>query len=290
MRGIGASARTWEIIDLKPTIPLVSSPPHPYILDGVLKGDISFENVSFAYPTRIDQPILKGLNLTIQDGKTLAVVGPSGSGKSTLGSLILRFYDPQNGTIKIGGHDIRQMSPTWLRNQIGVVPQEPTLFSLTIKDNIAYGAPNPDQVTLEQVYEAADQANAFSFIEQFPDKFNTMIGERGVNLSGGQKQRIAIARAILKNPQILLLDEATSALDSASEYLVQEALERIMENRTTIIIAHRLSTIKNADMIAVLDKGGVAELGTYDELMSKDVGHFRELVSKQTIDVDYSIS
>ncbi len=172
----------------------------------------------------------------------------------------------------------------------GTVPQEPVLFSMPIKDNIAYGVPNPETITLDQIYEAADQANAFSFIEQFPQKFNTLIGERGLNLSGGQKQRIALARAILRNPEILLLDEATSALDAASEYLVQEALETIMENRTVIIIAHRLSTIKNADMIAVLDKGHVVELGTYDELMQKDTGQFRELVARQTVDVDYSVN
>lgn len=207
-----------------------------------------------------------------------------------MGALILRFYDPQTGTIKIGDHDIRSMPPSWLRTQIGVVPQEPTLFSMSIRDNIAYGMPNPEHVTMEQIYEAADKANAFSFVEQFPDKFNTIIGERGVNLSGGQKQRIAIARAIIKNPQLLLLDEATSALDAASEYLVQEALERIMEDRTVIIIAHRLSTIKNADMIAVLEKGKIAELGTYNELVSKDTGQFRELVARQTVDVDYTVN
>ena len=246
--------------------------------------------MSFAYPTRQDQTILRELNLVIPGGKILAVVGASGSGKSTIGSLILRFYDPQSGSIRIGDRDIRHFSPTWLRSQIGTVPQEPVLFSMTIRDNIAYGAPNPESITMEQIYEAAEQANAFSFIEQFPDKFNTMIGERGMNLSGGQKQRIALARAILKDPEILLLDEATSALDSASEYLVQEALERIMEKRTVIIIAHRLSTIKNADLIAVLDKGHVVELGTYNELMQKDTGQFRELVARQTVDVDYSVN
>jgi len=161
---------------------------------------------------------------------------------------------------------------------------------LFISDNIAYGVPNPESVTNEQIYAAAEEANAFSFINQFPDKFDTLIGERGVNLSGGQKQRIAIARAILRNPRILLLDEATSALDAASEYLVQEALEKIMKNRTVIIIAHRLSTIKNADMIAVLEKGRVAELGTFEELMQKkEGGRFKELVAHQTIDVDYEI-
>jgi ATP-binding cassette, subfamily B (MDR/TAP), member 10 len=256
----------------------------------ILNGDIKFENVSFSYPTRPDQEIIKNLNLTIPGGKILAVVGPSGSGKSTLASLILRFYDPNQGSVKIGGKDIKELSQTWLRNQIGTVPQEPVLFSAKIKDNIAYGCPNPELITLDQIYEAADQANAFSFIEQFPDKFNTVVGERGMNLSGGQKQRIAIARAILRDPQILLLDEATSALDAASEYLVQEALENIMENRTVVIIAHRLSTIKNADLIAVLDKGHVVELGTYSELIQKDDGQFKELVSRQTVDVDYTVN
>lgn len=255
----------------------------------ILKGDICFQNISFAYPTRSDQKIFNDLNLTIPGGKILAVVGASGSGKSTLASLILRFYDPQQGSVKIGGMDVTEIPQEWLRTNIGTVPQEPVLFSMSIKENIAYGSPDPSQVTLEQIYEAADQANAFAFIESFPDKFNTMVGERGANLSGGQKQRIAIARAILRNPQILLLDEATSALDAASEYLVQEALDRIMENRTVIIIAHRLSTIKNADLIAVLDKGKVVELGSYNELIQKDDGLFKELVARQTVEVDYSV-
>jgi ATP-binding cassette subfamily B (MDR/TAP) protein 10 len=215
MRGIGASQRTWEIIDRKPEIPIINA-TDMLISPEILKGDIKFENVSFAYPTRPDQTILKDLNLVIPGGKILAVVGPSGSGKSTLASLILRFYDPQNGSIKIGNHDVRNMPQTWLRSNVGTVPQEPVLFSMSIKDNIAYGVQNPETITLEQIYEAADQANAFSFIEQFPQKFNTMVGERGLNLSGGQKQRIALARAILKNPQILLLDEATSGIFSIS--------------------------------------------------------------------------
>lgn len=211
MRGIGASTRTWEIIDRKPEIPILVENKVP-ITPEIFKKDIKFENVLFSYPTRSDQKIFDNLDLVIPGGKICAVVGPSGSGKSTLASLILRFYDPQSGHISIGGHDIKNMSQTWLRNNIGTVPQEPTLFSMSIKDNIAYGMPNPESISLEQIHEAALQANAYSFIDQFPDKFNTMVGERGVNLSGGQKQRIALARAILKNPQILLLDEATSAL------------------------------------------------------------------------------
>lgn len=253
-------------------------------------GDIKLENINFSYPTRVDQEIFKNLDLIIPGGKTLAVVGPSGSGKSTIASLLLRFYDPNSGSVSIGGVDVRSMPQTWLRSNIGTVPQEPVLFSMSIKDNIAYGAADPESVTLDEIYAAADEANAFSFIEQFPEKFNTIVGERGVNLSGGQKQRIALARAIVKNPQILLLDEATSALDAASEYLVQEALERIMEKRTVIIIAHRLSTIKNADMIAVLDKGRIAELGSYNDLMQNEKGLFKELVQRQTIDVDYSVN
>lgn len=260
MRGIGASTRIWEIIDREPKIKIIPESERNMSTE-ILNGDIHFNNISFAYPTRKEQNILSNLDLTIPGGKILAVVGPSGSGKSTLASLLLRFYDPNSGSVSIGNHNINDMPQTWLRNNIGSVPQEPVLFSMSIKDNIAYGCPNPDSITNEQIYAAASEANAFSFIDKFPEKFDTIIGERGVNISGGQKQRIAIARAILRNPQILLLDEATSALDASSEYLVQEALEKIMKNRTVVIIAHRLSTIKNADLIAVLDKGRVTELG-----------------------------
>nr|QUF59445.1 ATP-binding cassette transporter Abcb10 [Brachionus angularis] len=287
MRGIGASTRTWEIIDRKPTIPIIYN---SNFSNEIFKKDIRFDQIDFTYPSRPEQQILKNLDLVIPGGKICAVVGPSGSGKSTLTSLILRFYDPNKGRVSIGDVDVRNMSQTWLRNNIGTVPQEPVLFSMSIKDNIAYGLPNSDKITDEEIYEAADQANAFSFIQQFPDKFNTVVGERGLNLSGGQKQRIALARAILRNPQILLLDEATSALDAASEYLVQEALERIMENRTVVIIAHRLSTIKNADLIAVLDKGHIIESGTYNQLIQNDSGQFRELVARQTVNVDYTIN
>jgi ATP-binding cassette subfamily B (MDR/TAP) protein 10 len=252
----------------------------------MLKNDIVFKNVTFAYPTRPEQTILKNLNLVIPGGKVLAVCGPSGSGKSTLASLILRYYDPIEGQVLVGDKDIRTLSQENLRSHIGTVPQEPVLFSMSIKDNIAYGSNNPEKVTFEQIKEVTEQANAYSFIDQFPDKFDTIVGERGANLSGGQKQRIAISRAILRDPKILLLDEATSALDSSSEFLVQEALEKIMKKRTVIVIAHRLSTIKNADYIAVLDKGTVVELGTYNELMSKENGQFKELVERQTVEND----
>nr|QNH67938.1 ATP-binding cassette transporter subfamily B member 10 [Brachionus plicatilis] len=282
MRGIGASTRIWEIIDREPAIPIVTKNKLNLSSD-IFKNDIKFENVSFTYPTRREQAIFKNLDLVIPGGKVCAVVGQSGSGKSTLASLLLRLYDPEEGSIKIDNHDIRLMSQTWLRKHIGTVPQEPALFSMSIKENIAYGVPNPENITLEQIYQAAEQANAFSFIHQFPDKFDTLVGERGLNISGGQKQRIALARAILKDPKILLLDEATSALDSTSEFLVQEALERIMVNRTVIVIAHRLSTIKNADLIAVIDQGRIAELGTYKNLTQSNNGLFKELVSRQTI-------
>lgn len=288
LRGIGASTRIWEIIDRKPEIPSIPK-SGCLISTDILGADIRFENINFAYPTRIEQNILTNLDLVIPGGKILAVVGPSGSGKSTVASLMLRFYDPQSGCVKIGDKDIRDLPQNWLRNNIGTVPQEPILFSMSIKDNIAYGAPNPEKITNEQIYAAAVEANAYTFIDQFPDKFETIIGERGINLSGGQKQRIAIARAILRNPRILLLDEATSALDAASEYLVQEALEKIMKKRTVIIIAHRLSTIKNADLIAVLDKGHVVELGTFEKLMLDDNGLFKQLVSHQTLETDYEV-
>lgn len=288
MKGIGASSRIWEIIDRHPTIPIIPE-NEKAISAEILKGDISFSNISFAYPTRSEQNILTNLNLVIPGGKALAVVGPSGSGKSTLTSLMLRFYDPQTGSIKIGGTNINEIPQDWLRKNIGTVPQEPVLFSTSIKENIAYGCENPELITDAEIYKAAEEANAFSFIDKFPDKFETKLGERGINLSGGQKQRIAIARAILRNPRILLLDEATSALDAASEYLVQEALEKIMKDRTVIIIAHRLSTIKNADLIAVLDGGKVAELGTFDKLMVNENGLFKELVQHQTLKVEYEV-
>ncbi|XP_070577360.1 ATP-binding cassette sub-family B member 10, mitochondrial-like [Ptychodera flava] len=280
MKALGGSTRLWELIDRKPSIPLTDG-LQPSLSE--LEGAICFNNVSFVYPSRTDMPILQNLNLQVPAGSVTAVVGSSGSGKSTLASLLMRFYDPDQGRITVDNMDIRSLSPDWLRNQIGVVSQDPVLFSSSIAENIAYGAPNMNQITTEEIHEAARKANAYQFVQAFPSGFDTLVGERGVMLSGGQRQRIAIARAILKNPKILLLDEATSALDAESEYLVQEALERVMVGRTVITIAHRLSTIKNANTIAVLQNGSIAELGSYDQLIALPNGIFRKLVERQTV-------
>ncbi|XP_073321277.1 ATP-binding cassette sub-family B member 10, mitochondrial [Pagrus major] len=278
MKGFGAGTRLWELLDRKPEFPLNEGlvlPPDQ------LKGQLEFSDVSFAYPTRSEAPIFQNLSLLVPAGSIMAVVGPSGSGKSTLVSLLLRLYDPDAGIISIDGHDIRDLNPYWLRSHIGTVSQEPVLFSCSIRDNIAYGAVDPEAVTTEDIYRAARVANAYNFIEAFPQGFDTVVGEKGVLLSGGQKQRIAIARALLRNPKILLLDEATSALDAENEFLVQEALERLMEGRTVVIIAHRLSTIQNANAVAVLDQQRVVECGQHTELLGNRQGLFRKLMEKQ---------
>ncbi|XP_059504273.1 ATP-binding cassette sub-family B member 10, mitochondrial isoform X3 [Stegostoma tigrinum] len=247
------------------------------------KGAIEFRRVTFAYPTRPETQVFSELDLSIPAGSVMAVVGPSGSGKSTLMSLLLRLYDPVSGTVVVDGHDVRSLNPFWLRKNMGAVNQEPVLFSCSIAENIAYGAAPPFELTMEDIEKAAKIANAYEFIRSFPKGFQTMVGEKGILLSGGQKQRVAIARALLKNPKILLLDEATSALDSENEYLVQEALDRLMVGRTVLIIAHRLSTIQNADAVAVLDQGRIVECGTHQQLLSNSDGLFRKLVEKQTI-------
>ena len=210
----------------------------------------------------------------------VAVVGSSGSGKSTIGSMLLRYYDPNHGNIYIDDTNLKDINLTWWRENVGVVSQEPTLFAGTIRDNIAYGCEN---ATMDEIREAAIKANCASFVESFHDQYDTLVGERGVSLSGGQKQRIAIARALLKNPSILVLDEATSALDSESEVLVQDALNHLMQGRTSLIIAHRLSSIRSADVVMCLDKGGVAEMGTYYDLVNKKDGVFRRLVELQSL-------
>ncbi|KAG1713070.1 hypothetical protein DVH05_000797 [Phytophthora capsici] len=248
-------------------------------LDKVM-GRIEIENVSFAYPSRPEIQVCSKYSLTIEPGETVALVGPSGSGKSTMVSLLERFYDPLSGSVSIDGVDVRTLNVKWLRSQVGLVGQEPSLFATSIMENIRYGCPS---ATDEQVIEAAKMANAYNFIKEFPQSFQTEVGERGAQLSGGQKQRIAIARAIIKNPPILLLDEATSALDTESERIVQASLDQLLANshRTTIIVAHRLSTIRNASRIAVHSGGKIVEIGSHDELMKLENGHYRLLVEAQ---------
>ncbi|KAF0700686.1 hypothetical protein As57867_008829, partial [Aphanomyces stellatus] len=232
-----------------------------------VEGEIHLENIRFHYPARPDVQVCQGYTLHVKAGEKVALVGPSGSGKSTIVSFLERYYDPIQGTVKLDGHDLKTLNVKWLREQIGLVGQEPSLFSCSIADNIRYGKPG---ATLEDVHAAAKQANAYDFIMGFPSGFDTEVGERGAQLSGGQKQRIAIARAIIKNPAVLLLDEATSALDTESERIVQASLDTLLASRkrTTIIIAHRLSTIRDADRIVVLAKGQVVEEGSHDELMA----------------------
>ena len=242
------------------------------------KGEIHFNAVSFNYPSRPDFNVLKSIDFKVEAGQTVALVGSSGSGKTTIASLILRFYDPTSGTITIDGVNTTSMSLTELRKQIALVPQDVILFAGSIRDNIAYGKPNATDAEIE---EAARKANAYDFIVSFPDQFKTLVGERGIQLSGGQRQRIAIARAVLKDPSILILDEATSSLDSESEYLVQEALDKLMVGRTSVVIAHRLATIKNADKIIVLQNGTVQETGSHQELILNDKGLYYKLSKMQ---------
>ena len=243
-----------------------------------IKGNIEFKNVSFSYPSRRDIQVINDISFSVEKGKQIAFVGPSGSGKTTIAALLFRFYNPDNGTITIDGKNINDYQLSAIRNEMAMVPQEVMLFGGSIKENIEYGKPGASE---EEIFEAAKQANALEFIESFPEKFETLVGDRGIQLSGGQKQRIAIARAILKNPSILVLDEATSALDSESERLVQEALVGLMKGRTSLVIAHRLSTIKNADNIVVLDNGRIKETGTHAELIQLEKGIYKNLSTLQ---------
>ena len=269
----------FALIDAEPKIPtngvLVNkSAPRPK------GGRIRFEDVHFSYPARNDVKVLDSVTFESSPGEVTALVGPSGGGKSTIVSLILRFYDPDAGTILFDDVPLKTLDTFWLHKSLSVVSQEPTLFATSVLENIKFGVHSP--VTKEDVIKAAKQANAHSFISKFPNGYDTLVGERGVQLSGGQKQRVAIARAILVDPKVLLLDEATSALDSESEHLVQEALDRIMSTRTTIVIAHRLSTIRNADKILVIDGGSVVETGTHDDLIAKKDSLYAALVKRQT--------
>jgi len=261
-RAAGAAERLIELLNVETEIAAPASPT-TLLLEGN-DAQITLRDLSFSYPSRPDDKALDGLNLDIQAGQTIALVGPSGAGKSTVFELLQRFYDPASGSIKLAGVDIREVDPSELRAHIGVVSQQPTLFSGNVWHNIRYGRPDASDA---QVHAAAQAAFAHDFIMQLPKGYDSDLGEQGVRLSGGQRQRIAIARAILKNPEVLLLDEATSALDAESEQKVQRALESLMQNRTTIIIAHRLATIRNADVIAVLEQGKLIAQGTHDELL-----------------------
>jgi ATP-binding cassette subfamily B protein len=246
--------------------------------DSRFRGDVEFRNVSFSYPSRPDLPVLRGLSLAARAGEKIALVGPSGAGKSTIVSLLLRFYDPDEGHIRLDGADAREFPLGMVRGNMAIVPQEVLLFGGSIRDNIAYGRPG---ATEEEVLEASRRAHCHEFISRFPEAYGTLVGERGVKLSGGQRQRIAIARALLKDPAILILDEATSSLDSESEALIQEALSELLVGRTSFIIAHRLSTVRQCDRIYVIDRGAVVESGTHAQLMENAEGTYRRLADRQ---------
>jgi ABC transporter fused permease/ATP-binding protein len=273
---IGATQRVREII--KEPVEDVMTVRVPLEDRYKLSGRVSFEGISFAYPSRAEMQVLKGVHITAEPGEQIALVGPSGAGKSTMVAMILQFYHPDSGRIVFDGLDSSTIPLSQLRRQMAFVPQDVMLFGGTIRENIAYGNPDASE---EEIIAAARKANAHDFIVSFPEGYQTIVGERGIKLSGGQRQRIAIARAILKDPVILILDEATSSLDSASESLVQEALENLMKNRTSFVIAHRLSTVRNADKIYVLDKGQIVESGTHQELMDIEEGLYKSLSKLQ---------
>jgi ATP-binding cassette subfamily B protein len=261
--------RLMELLHARPNI---VSPPEPVPLPSPSRGRIDFEAVSFSYPSRPQVKAVDRFSLSIDSGETLAVVGPSGAGKSTLFQLLLRFFDPDSGCIRIDGVDIMRAAPQAVRSVIGLVPQETVIFGTTVRENIRYGRPGAGD---EEIEAAARAAAADAFIRQLPDGYETFLGERGTRLSGGQRQRLAIARAILKDPPILLLDEATSSLDAESERAVQQALERLMRGRTTIIIAHRLATVLKAQRTVVMDKGRIVDIGTHEQLMRRDTLYAR---------------
>jgi ABC-type multidrug transport system fused ATPase/permease subunit len=273
---MGSLQRSFGIIDSVMEILSMDSEELPTEASATpkLKGEIEFRDISFAYPSRPESLILNQVNLTIKPGQQVALVGSSGSGKSTIANLALRFYDVTTGEILFDGESAKLKSLRDIRNNMAYVPQEVLLFGGTIYENIRYGNP---LATEEEVFDAAKKANAFEFVSNFPEQFQTIVGERGIQLSGGQRQRIAIARAILKNPAILILDEATSALDSENEKLVQQALNELMQNRTSIVIAHRLSTIRQADCIYVIEEGKILEFGTHQELLSQNGAYKRML-------------
>jgi len=278
-KAVGASHRVRELLQEQPEFALARNgavePPAPL---APLRGEVEFREVHFRYASRPEVEVLKGISFTVRPGEKIALVGPSGSGKSTIISLLLRFYDPHPGEILMDGRAAGEYPLAWLRNQMSIVPQEALLFGGSIFENIAYGRPGASEA---EIMEAARQAHAHEFITPFPEGYQTLVGERGVKLSGGQRQRVAIARAILKNPAILILDEATSSLDSESERLVQLALDKLMENRTTFMIAHRLATVRRADRILVIRDGMLVESGTHAELHQQADGLYRHLAELQ---------
>ncbi len=274
MKASGAAERVFELIERQPVIATRGG-----LVPATIEGRVELQGVRFSYPSRPDLRVLDGLSLNLSSGEVVALVGPSGAGKSTIAAMLARMYDPDQGTIRLDGRDLREVDPGWLRRHVGAVSQEPILFSSSIEENIRYGRPD---ATFAEVEAAAKAANAHEFIARFPEGYRTAVGERGVQLSGGQKQRVAIARAMLKDPKILILDEATSALDAESEHLVQEALERLMKGRTTLIIAHRLSTVIGADRVLVLDRGQVVQAGSHDTLVRQE-GLYRKLVERQFV-------
>lgn len=276
MRATGAAERLFELIDREPAIANQGGE----ILEQV-EGRVELDEVSFCYPSRPTVEVLSEVSLNIAPGEVVALVGPSGGGKSTIAALVSRFYDPQSGSVRLDGYDLKRFDATWLREQIGVVSQEPTLFSTTIAENIRYGK---REATEKELVQAARAANADRFIAEFDQGYATPVGERGVQLSGGQKQRVAIARALLKDPRVLILDEATSALDAESEFLVREALETLMRGRSTLVIAHRLSTIRDAERVLVVENGRIVQTGSHGELMNQIDGTYRRLVAKQVVE------
>jgi ATP-binding cassette subfamily B protein len=281
--GLGAGGRVFYLLDRVPLIPEPPSSPKEQRETSkpeTMVGDVVLENVYFSYPSRPDQPVLNGVSLTIPANKTTALVGGSGAGKSTVVSLLQRFYDINQGSITVDGHDIKSLDLTWLRQNVGYVQQEPQLFGLSIRENMLYGVDR--EVSQEELEAASKDANAHDFISEMTDGYDTLVGERGVQLSGGQKQRVAIARALMCKPRILLLDEATSALDAESEHLVQQAIEKAVIGRTVIIVAHRLSTIRRADQIVVMDNHQVVDVGKHDELMTK-CAKYHDLIKRQSV-------
>ena len=274
MRALGAAERVFELLDRKPVLAASGGLQLPEV-----RGKVELRGVRFSYPARRDVRVIDGVELTLNEGELVALVGPSGAGKSTLAALIGRLYDPDQGAVLLDGRDVRELDPLWLRRRIGVVAQEPILFSTSIADNIRYGRPD---ATMADVEAAARAAYVHDFANSFPQGYATLVGERGVQLSGGQKQRVAIARALLKDPRILVLDEATSALDAESEHLVKEALDRLMRGRTTLVIAHRLSTVLHADRVVVLEAGRIVQSGAHAALL-REGGLYRRLVERQFV-------